>query len=61
MDLCIWIAKFMFLDFVFVPTREMGPRELLMSSSPSFGRSGCWVMSCDSSCPPASPLALGLG
>jgi len=43
-----------------IPTREMGPRELLKFSSPSFGRSGDWVMSWDSSRPPASPLALGL-
>jgi len=27
----------------------MGPRELLKSSSPSFGRTGDWVMNCDSS------------
>jgi len=39
----------------------MGPRELLQSSSPFFGRAGEWVMSWDSSCPPASPSALGLG
>jgi len=30
--------------FVVVPDREMGPRELLKSSSSSFGRAGCWVM-----------------
>ena len=46
---------------IIVPTREMGPRELLKSFSPSFGRSGDWVVSWDSSCPPASPSALGLG
>ena len=45
-----------------VPTREMGPRELLKSSPSSFGRAGDWVMSWDSSRPPASPFsALGLG
>jgi len=44
-----------------VPTREMKPRELLKSSSPSFGRSDCWVMSWDSSHPLASPSALDLG
>jgi len=36
-------------------------RELLKSFSPSFGRAGDWVMSWDSSRPPASPSALGLG
>jgi len=41
--------------------REMGPRELLKSSSPPFDRSSDWVVSWDSSRPPASPLALGLG
>jgi len=49
------------LYFHIVPTREMGPRELLKSSSPSFGRSGDWVVTCDSSRPPISPSALGLG
>ena len=44
----------------FIPTREMGPRELLKSSSPYFGRSGYWVMSRDSSRPPTSPSALNL-
>ena len=33
-----------FPPFIFVPAREMGPRELLKSSSPSFGRSGDWVV-----------------
>ena len=28
----------------FVPAREMRPRELLKSSSSSFGRAGDWVM-----------------
>jgi len=37
----------------------MGPRELLKSSSSSFGRAGDWVMNCDSSCPPAYPSVLG--
>jgi len=37
----------------------MGPRELLKSSPPSFGRSGNWVMSWDSSRPPAYPSVLG--
>ena len=44
-----------------VPAREMGPRELLKSSSPSFGRSGDWVVNWGSLRPPASPSALGLG
>jgi len=39
----------------------MGPKELLKSSSSSFGRSGDWVVSWGSSRPPASPSALGLG
>ena len=39
----------------------MRPRELLKSSSPSFGRSGDWVVNWGSLCPPASPSALGLG
>ena len=30
---------------IIVLAREMGPRELLKSSSPSFGRSGDWVVS----------------
>jgi len=37
----------------------MGPRELLKSSSPSFGRAGDWVMNWDSSRPPAYPSILG--
>jgi len=37
----------------------MGPRELLKSSSPSFGRAGDWMMNWDSSRPPAYPSALG--
>jgi len=37
----------------------MGPRELLKSSSLSFGRAGDWVMSCDSSRPLAYPLVIG--
>jgi len=37
----------------------MGPRELLKSSSPSFGRAGDWVMNWDSSRPPACPSTLG--
>ena len=41
-----------------VPAREMGPRELLKFSSPSFGRAGDWVMNCDSSRPPAYPSIL---
>jgi len=41
-----------------VPTREMGPRELLKSSSLSFGRAGDWVMNWDSSRPPAYPSTL---
>jgi len=42
-----------------VPAREMRPRELLKSSSPSFGRAGDWVMNWDSSRLPAYPFALG--
>jgi len=37
----------------------MRPRELLKSSSPSFGWTGDWVMNCDSSRPPAYPSILG--
>ena len=44
-----------------VPAREMGPKELLKSYSPSFGRSSDWVVSWDSLRPPVSPSALGLG
>ena len=44
-----------------VPIREMRPRELLKSSSPSFGWSGDWVVSWDSLRPPTSPSTLGLG
>ena len=47
--------------FKIVPAREMGPRELLKSSSPSFGRSGDWVVNWGSLRPLASPSALGLG
>jgi len=39
----------------------MGPRELLKSSSSSFGRAGYRVMNWDPSLPRASPSALGLG
>jgi len=39
----------MIILLIIVPAREMGPRELLKSSSPSFGRAGDWVMNCDSS------------
>jgi len=35
----------------------MGPKELLKSSSPSFDRSGEWVVSWGSLRPPASPSA----
>ena len=42
-----------------VPAREMGPRELLKSSSPSFGRAGGWVMNWDPSLPSAYLSALG--
>ncbi|XP_068477291.1 uncharacterized protein [Phaseolus vulgaris] len=42
-----------------VPAREMGPRELLKSSSPSFSRAGGWVMDWDPSLLSASPSALG--
>ena len=31
--------------FKIVPARDMRPKELLKSSSPSFGRAGDWVMS----------------
>ena len=44
---------------IIVPTREMGPRELLNSSSSSFGRAGDRVMNWDSSRPPAYPSARG--
>ena len=50
-----------YLCLYIVPAREMGPRELLKSSSPSFGRSGDWVVNWGSLHPPASPSALGLG
>jgi len=42
-----------------VPAREMRPRELLKSSSPSFGRVGDWMMNCDSSRPLPYPSVLG--
>ena len=45
--------------FVVVPAREMGPKELLKSSSSSFGRADDYVMSWDSSRPPAYPSARG--
>ena len=44
---------------IYVPAREMGPRELLKSSSTSFGRADDWVMNWGSSRPPAFPSALG--
>ena len=44
-----------------VPVREMGPRELLKSSSSSFDRVGYWVLSWGLSLLRASPSALGLG
>ena len=37
----------------------MGPRELLRSSSSSFGGAGDWVMNCDSSRLLAYPSVLG--
>jgi len=49
----------MIIYILIVPAREMGPRELLKSSSSSFGRAGDWVMSWDSSRPPTYPSALG--
>ena len=42
-----------------VPVREMGPRELLKSSSLSFSRAGGWVMNWDPSLLSAYPSALG--
>jgi len=45
---------------IYVPAREMGPRELLKSSSPSFGRADDWVINWSSSRPPAYPSALGV-
>jgi len=43
-------------NFYIVTVREMGPRELLKSSS-SFVQAGDWVMNWDSSRPPAYPSA----
>jgi len=39
----------------------MGPRQLLKSSSSSFGRAGCWVLDWGPSRLRASPSALDLG
>jgi len=47
------------ISSTYVPAREMGPRELLKSYSPSFGRADDWAVNWDSSHPPAYPSALG--
>jgi len=55
-----WEVLLVEVSYENVPSREMGLRELLKSSSPSFGWPGRWVVSWDSSRPPTSPSALGL-
>jgi len=50
-----------FFKIKLVPAREMGPRELLKSSSSSFGRAGDWVMNWDSSRPLLILRHAGLG
>jgi len=54
----IWVK---IRDVTFVPAREMRPRELLKSSSSSFGRAGCWVLDWGPSHLGASPSALSPG